>query len=72
MPCKNPDDGTLHQIGDKVCHGDNVFQCTINGWVNTGAPCGGTEMLTVKKPRVMKPRATKPGAKKPKTSPRKP
>jgi hypothetical protein len=47
MACFNPDDGTSHAIGDKICHGNVIFECTVNGWTTAGAPCTGAEVATV-------------------------
>lgn len=44
MPCTNPDTGITVPEGTKACHDDLVYVCTVDGWVNTGAPCGQPEL----------------------------
>ncbi len=50
MACVNPDTGLTVNVGDMVCHDDMLYVCTVQGWRNTGAPCGGEHLGTLTKP----------------------
>jgi hypothetical protein len=44
MACVNPDTNEVVNVGDTACHDNMLYVCTVQGWRNTGAPCGGQHL----------------------------